>query len=1283
MKKFNNLTMAVALAIGASATAFGAAEKPTFMFPNYGEAKVIQGLSNNGKYGVSARVAQSNGNAYHTGAVVYDLTAEDLNPVYLSEGRDYAGANDVSDDGLVVVGSLNLQPTVFRKVNGTWTTETMPLPQETIKIPMHDYFTGEDYEEEFIFDSGDIRAVTPDGKYGVGLALCKNNEMMERGVLWDLEKKEIIPTNCSITNRWGMDDHQNRFMQLSDDARYILGYNSFSYPDDDLIFIYDRNENKMIYPMYSSVANGKPVLRYPGYENMEIDGLVCKSLTSDGHYFTGRVQKGEGSYSFIFDVWTETLDIFNDGVHEDTWGWAVTKDGLVLAAEPASTPYADALIYYNNYMYPLKSVYEEVYGLNLSSMGMDNTGKPTLVSEDAQTVVFVDSPTSTYVVRFHEPLTNALDRINLMSGWNCYPPEGTKMAKMSEVSFNFNSQIVLSDESKKSGVVLLDSKGATVATANNVKVENMRLTVSFPETALNAGETYTVVLPAGLCGVKGMTGSTNDEIRANFVGRANVPVKVSNISPADGSALPNLNLNDNPVVVRFDAAVKINGTFENRPLAHVYVNDSKEPAAALNLDVDQNTNTLVIYPTATYYMYKGGTYRVDVPAGAVVDLSGAGPSEAFSVTYNGSYVPQLGSELYLFESYGDDYNNFLFYEGDEGVPTSEYENLGFTALETPWKVVRDNENATDNYLGSHSCYKDGRKADDWITTRQLNMPDDVTCYLTFQSQSYRNAKKDYLKVYVYENNISLLGLDRDVINDILKNGDLIYNELQSPGKTEGNFEGEWTDNTISLEKYKGKNIYICFLNDNQNQSLVAIDNIFVKKDISSFITITSQQNVVNLASAPIEGILSIQSDLADYNKVALTLKDESGKEVSKVEATGLSLTGGESYNFKFPQELPLTVGVENEYSIVYVLDDEDPITYNGVVRDLAFQTEKRVVLEEMTGRDCPNCPLGLSALERLESLYGDKLIPIALHCYNGSDPKGAGVMDYAQVVFMGNGSAPNGRINRRPKLVAPMYSDNETGRFHMTAADVEGAENVWQDEIVAELGEPTFLDITATPKVSGGVVYDVTVKSALNLKDQNIRLLGVLLEDKLNDRQSNSQYNTSDPLLGEFGRGGIYGNSMFLYEFNNVARGYWGQSPNGTPRLFPPTLEVGKEYTAEIVYDMPDIVQVPENTKMAIILIDENTSKVINAVVAKADVTGVEEIISDETAVDLTIVKYGNEIRVNGVDDLQVAVYTLDGRMLRNVYGNGEVTLDLDGYKGLVIVNAASSGKTATVKLMM
>lgn len=1290
IKRFT-LSLLAGVALCASAAT---ANAPTILLPGVQGGSVIRGLSANGNYGVAEKSDDESGTYFPQGAFLYDLTGSTIKSTNLSSGT-FCSAKDVTNDGKTVVGSWSgasvggnafAKPAICRNIDGKWTWRALPLPS-ILRITVIDL--AYDTPKQISINGGHVNAVTPDGKYAVGALESSDYYLFERGAMWDIsdpDNPKIIEVNLPNGDIYGNGNTQSRIMDVSDDGRYLLCWNYFSM--EGYIYIFDRETDEVICIDRKQNEDGTYSARIPGYGGAEAEGYSNNTLTGDGRYFAGGITdiESEMVYPFLFDVHNRKLEVYNDGVHENIPAWSVTKDGMVLAANEGL--YSDGYAYYDNFFFDFAKLYKEVYQMNMGTYNIDNTGKPTLVSADGRTVVFVTGQHTSYVAKFKEDLKDGFARIDLMSNWAPIPASGSKMSAISTVSFKFDNPVEC-DPSQYADVVVKDSQGNVVATAlpnGGVVSEGFQLTANFRvRNTLTEGEKYTVTLPAGICWVKGRPQNKNKELTVTYVGRGDAAVVPKSISPEPGTTQSLLDLNENPIQIVFDAPVKVNGTADNRPTATLYIDDNTEAAGYLALDVDLNTNSLIVYPMSKIFLYKGSTYTVKIPEGAVTDLSGFGPSAAIEISYEGAYQPEVGDEVYLFKSNCDDFTGLLFYEGDHGTPVEEFANMGFNADEYPWWVVMD-EDVEDMALASHSCYVDGRKSNDWFAIRALNIPEDIHTYLSFQGQSYRKNKQDRLQIYVYENVRMINQLTEAIINDIRSNGDKVFDEQLDPGATEGRLQGEWTDYVVDLADYAGKTIYIAFANENQNQSMVMVDNIRVVKEVNAFLTITSNVNVVDQESAEVKGILTVFNDLASYDKLSMTLKDAEGKDVSTITAN-VDLKGGDTYNFTFPEKLPLVVGEPNGYVIEYTLGDDDPLYYNGIIRNLAFAPVKRVIVEECTGKTCSNCPLGILGMENLEKRFNDQVIPICLHAYgNGADPKGINMIDYTIKVFDNNLSAPNGRINRRPNQSAPMYSAdiNGTTTFHYTMNDIPGASPVWQDEVVEELAEPSYLAIALTPKVAsaGKVAYTVTVKPAINLEDQSIRLLGVLLEDGLVDSQINGMSVYSDPALGEFGKGGIFGGASFYYTFNNVARGYWGQSYNGTGNLFPRTLETGKEYSVDVEMNIPSIVEKPENLKMVFILIDESTGRVINAISSASDISGVEDV-ADDLAGSIEVYKNGSEVVVAAPDRVEAVVYALDGRVLGSAAGFGNVTLRIDGYKGVAIVRAVSDGKAVTKKIVL
>ena len=1311
MRKLHYLTSALAakaagsakmLATGAmlllaGATAVAASPNAPYIYWPAGEsgAAVISGLSNNGAYGVATVQDYSDsetGSSEPVGAVVYDMTAH--KSTTLTPMRSRCSANDVTNDGSIVVGSLNGQPAVARRGdNGSYSWNVINYNKGD-KITYFSYV--DEVNRTVTISGGTIRAVTPDGKYAVGTVTTDQDMNFERGMMWDLEKNEVIDLPVRLEDAgWPMDldgsfrkyTQQTRFDQISDDGRYILVTNGFSFTST-VMFVYDRQEQKEIYINYTD--GDLTQLRNPGYGELSMPAPT-RTMSPNGQYVVGAITKlgTESTRPFMFNVTTGELKVYDDAAWDGYVPYAVNSNGMMVVSNHMIGFDSDAYVLVDDYLFPLRNIYQDAYGMNLNSNNLEYTGIPTLISEDGKTIVCVTYQTQTYAAQFKESINDAVERLDLLGSYSVNPASGIRMAQVRSIDVSFDFPISV-DGSRSKEVQILDKNGNVVRSAlsgSGVSAIGNTMTLTFMVTKLEEDQDYTVKIPAEIAWVTNHPSSKSPEIVLSYTGRDGTkPAKVETIYPASGASLPNLDINDNPVMVTFDIPVYNATDMDNRKFAHLYVDDNQEPYATLYIDVDTYTHRMLIFPPATLPLYKNSEYRIEVPAGAVGDVSGGCLNEAFTINYSGSYVPELGDGQFLFKSDCDNYENLIFYEGDHGEPVAPYNEWGFTADTTPWSVVAEDESSADMAFLSHSCYEDGRQADDWVILPQLKIPSDTQTVLTFDGQGYKKNKQDYLKVYVYESNIKYnQQMSADVIADIRANGDLIFNEIMDPGASEAYFTGDWTHVVLDLTKYAGKNIYICFVNDNQNQSAVIIDNIRVMQNMDAYITITGQPNVVAKDSAPVKGILSVVSELETYNSLTMNLLDGSGNTVSTI-SENRKFASGDNYNFEFPKELPLELGKENAYTIEYYLDDTK-LSHDGVIRNLMFEPLKRIVIEEVTGRDCQFCPEGHAMMEILQSRYGQQIVPVALHCYNGSDPKGTNMLSYVNSVF-GSTSAPQARVNRR-SITGPMVSDGTN--FYESAANFPGVANTWLDEVVEELAIPTYMEMELIPNDINSfarVNYTVNVKSALDLKAQNIRVLAMLLEDGLVDYQVNGVYSNASPLLGEWGRGGKYAQAtVYPVTFHNVARGYWGESVNGAAygsdgqRLIPNNLTAGETYSFEIEMNVPNNVEDLQKCKLAVILLDENNNnKVVNAAV-KVTANEVEEII-DELGGALALVQNGSEIIASAAGDLQVAVFSLDGRMLRMESGNGLVSIDLGDYQGMVIVKATANGQTVTGKFM-
>ena len=93
----------------------------------------------------------------------------------------------------------------------------------------------------------------------------------------------------------------------------------------------------------------------------------------------------------------------------------------------------------------------------------------------------------------------------------------------------------------------------------------------------------------------------------------------------------------------------------------------------------------------------------------------------------------------------------------------------------------------------------------------------------------------------------------------------------------------------------------------------------------------------------------------NIDELTLNLKAADGSVVDKMELKGLGPKPNGLYQFRFGKNLPIAASAETYYSVELVYGGRTT-SVRQLVKNPAFQTTRRVVLEEYTGTTCGYCP---------------------------------------------------------------------------------------------------------------------------------------------------------------------------------------------------------------------------------------------------------------------------------------------------------------------------------------
>lgn len=1250
-----SLYLCILLALGLLWAIPSSAQEAQLTTVSFPKAAAFTSLSDNGLWATAAGVNDDDQSKY---AYPYLINVETGALTELWVEADLIKsleATDVTNDGKIIVGTYDSKPAYYDMNQGKWITLQSENP-------------------------GKATSVTPDGKYISGWSSnydsFSGDAYVETPLLWEKQSDgtyRAIDVYAELPNfpkktKLGTNTQQVRIDNVSPDGNILSGIINFVTPATVCYYVYNKTTQEC---KYVDNALGE----------VPDETFVDEStMSNNGKYLTGIVQVAGGSYisSYLYNTSDNSCILYNtEREEQDRDGSAVSNTGVVFACSPAVNPVRSAYVRVGSLWYGIDEILSGRYDMNFyERTGYDFTGTIEGVSDDEKTMIGMsETKTKGYIIRLPETISEAASSVNPLGTYAVSPVYGSKFAKFSQMKLAFSKSAAVT-----SGVMaqFMDASGNVLKEYDiTAQSGNKTFIIGGRALALNEGEEYTMKIPAGAFYLMADNSIKSEEITVKYIGRAEVPAAVQQVSPADQANVSEIS-SEHPVQILFDLSIAISEDAK----AYLYRDGQTSPICELNF-VQGAESTVLLYPSLKRYLEKDEKYKVVVEAGSVTDIMGFCPNNEITINYTGAYEPEISSDGSLFS---DDFNDpsnsmvrYLLYEGDHNKPSSAMQDLGFDADNSPWLfVIRESESSSDYCAASTSIYNPTGKSDDWMAIPRLSI-ENADYYLSFDVQSYYKSKADRLKVLVLEDDAVYSNFTKELYDKFKANGKVLYDEQLTPGESEENLTGDWTHVEKSLAEYAGKNIYIAFVNENENQSMIFLDNlkVYYKGDFNFVPNVESTQ--VNKESTNVGVIVKVTSDKT-YNTINATLTSEDGSFKSTYTDTpSKPITSAENYSFTFPDKLPLTVGAQNKYTISINLGGSVYSQIN-TISNLAFETTKHVVIEEGTGAWCGNCPLGILAMENLEKLYGDQVIPIAIHSANGQGD----VYDYsAYTAYLGVTSFPTGLVNRIDTVYAPAISSGNDYYFETSEGN-----KTFHDIAKRELENYAIADVCIDK-----AVYDVESKNiqimgnvnyALDMNSLNHNIAFVVLEDNLSGKQNNYFYMNTNPFFGKFGSGGEFGEKAPVIQYVDVARKVPNDNFAGESGFIPVSVTAGQPVAFNKVFSLPENVTNWDNAKIVVMLIDANTERVLNAARLKfaAGTAGINDATVSENGI--TISGENGSISVNGGSDLNVTVYDVSGSVISNVNStSGAVKVSTGGKNGLFIVKATSDGVSVVKKVIV
>ena len=536
------------------------------------------------------------------------------------------------------------------------------------------------------------------------------------------------------------------------------------------------------------------------------------------------------------------------------------------------------------------------------------------------------------------------------------------------------------------------------------------------------------------------------------------------------------------------------------------------------------------------------------------------------------------------------------YELSGNTPTRLMQSIGYKQG-TGWLFFMKDTNVSSNaYAACTSQFAPAGTANAWMITKAITLPG-KGCKLAWKSESYDPQALDGLKVFV-----STQG--GNPATDFPATP-IWESAAESAGASEA-LDGEWNEHSVSLEEYAGQTVWIAFVNQTYDGSLLCVDDILV--------TMAAPMNMANHLPPYITGSTLLKGELQAITQPieggSITYRFANGFTTT-LDLTGVNLQPGESYAYTMPKPLQLAdKHTFVDYTYTYEKDGEAQMTFSSSVALTNFVPRHRAVVEEGTGSWCGWCPLGILAIEYLQESYPDNFLAIGVH---NDDP--LTVAHYDEGLAFPN--FPMGIVNRR-FTAYPMRQDTEDKHYYLDGSGtfLNGVQTALAEPAN---GEPHLLSAVFE---NGEIAVKGQVRFAMPPQSGDYRVAYVLLEDSVLSTgfyQANYLASYTLPEFGRFGAGGECG-SKYLNNFiyMDVARGIY-PSFKGQQNVIPAAPEVDTPYDCALSINLSATQTTIANAyhlRLAMLLLDGTSGQILNADVCPVDATasGIHSTLADAQA---------------------------------------------------------------------
>lgn len=534
-------------------------------------------------------------------------------------------------------------------------------------------------------------------------------------------------------------------------------------------------------------------------------------------------------------------------------------------------------------------------------------------------------------------------------------------------------------------------------------------------------------------------------------------------------------------------------------------------------------------------------------------------------------------------------SSFTLHDVDQRTPSNDMQKIGF-AVGTPWIDILEPDGNGNHIACSTSWYKNAGKSNDWMVTEGIDIKSEKAV-LRWRSRASDKDYRDGMAVYVSEKGTNVDDFDTSAP---------VYQAKKE------NYT--WIEHTVDLCAYKGKKVYIAFVNNSTDANCLYVDDIFVG--------VPSKVNM----SLDLARVSKTYGDIFVSGNAFATDKQThkgfsvgyrvNGKTVEQTFDQTITADGKTAFTLDTPLHIERNQTIDYD---AWIKCDGDSTGISSKVSAYPL----KLVSEEVTGTWCGYCIRGIVGMKTMNDKYPDTFIGIAIHNDSNTkwpDAMAAGVEDYHDYIYNSCGITgyPHCVFSRNPNYsIDPQYMEK------CYTAIMSEADNYTGIELKAQYNKNT-----------GKIDTNTDIYFAKKQSNTNYKLAYVIVEN--NVHRTHAELGLAENEPSGYDQNNYYGNNaqgveMGGYEkmgstvraeqiwYNDVARSIY-PTPQGEEGIIPADIAEGDHFSNEVSLDIPTNVLNSANTEVIVLLLEKN-GIIVNADKVKIEgiETGIEEVANNNT----------------------------------------------------------------------